>query len=376
VVRKAFRHFAALESSGGIVLFFAALFAVVLDNSPWAAHYQAYFGSPLLWINDGLMALFFLLIGLEIKREMMEGELNSLSKSLLPAIAALGGMLVPALFYVGFNYSNSHALSGWAIPTATDIAFSLAILSLLGKRIPTGLKVFLMALAIFDDIGAIIIIAIFYTHDISILLLISSGFLAGLLFLLNRMRVMNYVPYLLIGAVLWFCVLKSGVHATLAGIIVAFAIPLRNPKNPKQSPLKHWVQFLHPWVAFGVLPLFAFANAGFSFQGVSLAKIVAPLPLGIALGLLLGKPIGISGATLMASRFRLARLPREVGAFGVFGVSLVAGVGFTMSLFIAGLAFAYQESHYFAQAQLGVLAGSMLSGLTGFLVLRYIYSSR
>lgn len=379
MIGKAFRKFAKLEASAGIVLFICAFFAVILDNSPWHDAYISFFYSPLhlrfahfemaqpllLWINDGLMVLFFLLIALEIKREMLEGELNSMSKAMLPAIAALGGMVVPALIYLGFNYSDWNALAGWAIPTATDIAFSLAILSLLGKKLPSGLKIFLMALAIFDDIGAIIIIAVFYTNHISHLMLLVAGFLTGLLFLLNRLGVTRYWPYLLLGIILWFCVLKSGVHATLAGIVLAFALPFPNAKK--------LINYLHPWVAFGVLPLFAFANAGFSFQELSLAEILAPLPLGIALGLFFGKQVGISGATFLAVRSRWAELPHGVSKLGVYGVSLVAGVGFTMSLFIGSLAFGYQEGSHFNQVRLGVLAGSLISGLTGFLLLRYIY---
>ncbi len=374
MIRKAFKSFIHLEASGGIVLFIAALLAVIIANSPLVSYYQWLFNSALLHlINDGLMALFFLLIGLEIKREMMEGELNSVKKSTLPAIAALGGMLVPALIFLAFNHSNLKAIEGWAIPTATDIAFSLGILTLLGKSIPPGLKIFLMALAIFDDIGAIIIIAIFYTNHIAHWLLLVAILLGGLLFLFNRLGVTRYAPYLIVGAILWFCVLKSGVHATLAGIVLAFAIPLHDTKKPKYSPLAHLIKYLHPWVVFGVLPLFAFANAGLSFKELSWSQIIAPLPMGIALGLFLGKQIGISGATLLAVRFKWAYLPHGVKAFGIYGVSLVAGVGFTMSLFIGGLAFGAQESTHFAQVQLGVLVGSLLSGLTGFLLLRYTY---
>lgn len=387
MIGKAFRNFAKLEASSGIALFVGTVLAISFSNSPWHSLYHAFFNSPLsfnlgpihigkpllLWINDGLMSLFFFLIGMEIKREMMVGELNSLKKSILPAIAAIGGMLVPACIFIVLNRADSQMLAGWAIPTATDIAFSLAILSLLGKKIPLGLKIFLMALAIFDDIGAIIIIAIFYTGNLSLLFLLIALFFSGVLWLMNRLGVVRFELYMLVGGLLWLCVLESGVHATLAGIVAAFAIPLRDPKNPKHSPLRNLEGYLHPWVAFGILPLFAFANAGISFYSITLSEILAPLPLGIALGLFLGKQMGITGATLLAARFKWAELPHGVRALGIYGVSLVAGVGFTMSLFIGGLAFGYEEGGPFAQVRLGVLVGSLLAGLTGFLLLRYIY---
>lgn len=387
MIGKAFRNFAKLEASSGIALFIGTLLAIGFSNSPWHKVYHNFFNSPisltlgsvhigkplLLWINDGLMSLFFFLIGMEIKREMLIGELNSLRKSILPAIAAAGGMLFPACIYIVLNYADSQALAGWAIPTATDIAFSLAILSLLGKNLPSGLKVFLMALAIFDDIGAIIVIAIFYTAHLSFLFLLVGLFFCGILWLMNRLGFVRWELYMLVGGLLWLCVLESGVHATLAGIVAALAIPLHDPKHPKHSPLTSLEGYLHPWVAFGILPLFAFANAGLSFYSLSLSEILAPLPLGIALGLFLGKQIGITGSTLLAVRFKWADLPEEVTAWGIYGVSLVAGVGFTMSLFIAGLAFGYQEEGHFAQARLGVLVGSALAGLTGFLLLRYTY---
>jgi len=268
---KTFREFIHLESSGGIILFITAVLALIIDNTPWHVYYHTFFSLPmtiqlgalklskpmLLWINDGFMTIFFLLVGLEIKREMFEGELNSLKKAGLPAIAAFGGMLVPALIYLYFNHGDSVAAQGWAIPVATDIAFSLGILSLLGSRIPVSLKIFLTALAIFDDVGAIAIIAIFYTADISIYLLFAAAGLVILLMLLNRFKVTRTSPYILVGLVLWVCVLKSGVHATLAGLVIAFAIPLRDPKHPRRSPLRELEHKLHPWVAFGILPFFA-----------------------------------------------------------------------------------------------------------------------
>ncbi len=384
---KYFREFIKLESSSGVILLVAAVVAMLVDNSPLHHSYQALFNLPvtfqlgtwqlskplLLWINDGFMAVFFLLVGLEIKREMCEGELNHLSKASLPAIAAVGGMLVPAILYVYCNWGDAVALRGWAIPTATDIAFSLGLLALLGSRLPPSLKIFLTALAIFDDIGAIIIIAIFYTRHISMLLLMVALGLAAVLLLLNRLRVTRFAPYILVGTILWVCVLKSGVHATLAGIFIALVIPLRDPKNPKVSPLRDLEHKLHPWVAFGILPLFAFANAGVSFAGVSWSEVLGPVPVGIALGLFVGKQLGIWGASMLAIKTKIARMPRGASAAGIYGVAAVAGVGFTMSLFIGSLAFGATGGHYPALVRLGVIAGSLLSGLFGYLFLRIIY---
>lgn len=384
---RSVREFIKLESSGGIILFLAAMFAIIIANSPLHRLYHHFFELPftvelgmlklskpfLLWINDGLMAIFFLLVGLEIKREFLEGELNSLEKAALPAIAALGGMLVPAVIYVAFNWGQYPGLKGWAIPTATDIAFSLGILSLLRTRIPVSLKIFLTALAIFDDIGAIVIIAIFYTKTISVPLLGLAALLIVILWVLNRARVVSFVPYFLVGFILWVCVLKSGVHATLAGIVLAFAIPIKGRDNSESSPLNDLEQKLHPWVAFGVLPLFAFANAGVSFTGISMADLVAPIPAGIALGLFLGKQLGIWSATMLGVKLGLAKMPSGVNGYGIYGVSLVAGVGFTMSLFIGTLAFGGLSGAYDALVRLGVIVGSLISGFVGYIVLRYMY---
>lgn len=378
------REFIQLESSGGIVLFAMALLALIIDNSPLHTWYHHLFNTLVmvqfgefklakpffLWINDGFMAIFFLLVGLEIKREMIEGELNSFSKAILPGIAAVGGMALPALIYVFFNSGDPTAIRGWAIPTATDIAFSLGILALLGSRIPVSLKIFLTALAIFDDIGAIIVIAIFYTAHITVSLLFVALGLIWVLVILNRFKVTHMAPYFIVGVLLWICVLKSGVHATLAGIVLAFAIPLRDPKHPEQSPLRDLEHKLHPWVAFGILPLFAFANAGVSFMGMSMNDFLHPVPLGIALGLFLGKQLGIWGATFAGIKLGLARMPRGASGFSIYGVALIAGVGFTMSLFIGTLAFNQVGGHYPAMVRMGVIVGSLLSGLLGFIVLR------
>ena len=386
---RVIQNFMQLEASGGIALFFMAVLALIIDNSPASIYYHQFFSTTislqwddhaltkpvLLWINDGFMVIFFLLVGLEIKRELFEGELNSVAKALLPAIAAAGGMMVPALIYVAFNAGDSEALRGWAIPTATDIAFSLGILSLLGSRIPPSLKIFLMALAIFDDIGAVIVIAIFYTHDISLLSLSLAIVLMGVLLLMNRLRVTSYLPYFIVGIILWVCVLKSGVHATLTGIALAFAIPLRDRVRPNHLPAAELIKSLHPWVAFAILPIFAFANAGISFKGFTFQHFLGPISMGIALGLLIGKQVGIGGAAWLAIKSKIARLPAGASLAGVYGVALLGGVGFTMSLFVGTLAFEYGEavSLHAAMVRSGVLTGSLLSGILGYLLLRNVY---
>ena len=383
---RVFREFIKLESSAGIILFCTAVLALIVNNTPWHTYYEAFFQLPfsikigswglekplLLWVNDGFMAIFFLLVGLEIKYELVEGELNTFSKALLPALAAVGGMVVPALIYLAFNHANPDVMRGWAIPTATDIAFSLGILSVLGSRIPMSLKVFLTALAIFDDLGAIVVIAIFYTHQISFTMLLLSIALILILVIMNRSNVTHQAAYLIIGFILWVCVLKSGVHATLAGIFVAFAIPLKNKKNPGRSPLKALEHTLHPWVAFAILPIFAFANAGVSFSGLSFSHLFSALPLGIAAGLFFGKQIGIWGVSMLAIKCKIARFPEGMTNLGLYGVSALAGVGFTMSLFIGGLAFG--DSHEYAVfVRFGVLLGSILSGILGYFVLHFLH---
>ncbi|MCX7120839.1 MAG: Na+/H+ antiporter NhaA [Gammaproteobacteria bacterium] len=380
------RQFIKLESSSGIFLFCAALAALIIDNTSFAHFYDSFFHQPisisiaqfklekpiLHWINDGFMTLFFLLVGLEIKREILEGELNSPAKAMLPLIAAVGGMLIPIAIYLSLNYHDPIAIRGWAIPTATDTAFSLGILTLLGNRIPVSLKIFLTALAIFDDIGAIIVMAIFYSSRISWLLMCCALGLIFILILLNYYRVARLLPYLFVGVILWGCVLKSGVHATLAGIVLAFIIPMRTEKYSEKSPLQTLERKLHPWVAFGILPLFAFANAGFSFSGMGMEHFLSPIPIGIALGLFLGKQMGIWSATMLAVRCGVSPLPKEMTPLGLYGLSLIAGVGFTMSLFIGTLAF-HAGLHYAAFVRVGVIFGSLFSGFLGYWVLRRAY---
>ncbi|AWK86501.1 Na+/H+ antiporter NhaA [Azospirillum thermophilum] len=378
----AIRKFLELEAAGGILLVLAALVAMVLANSPGSPLYSGFLATPvavqvgalaiakplLLWINDGLMAVFFLLVGLEIKREMLEGELSSLSSAGLPAIAALGGMIMPAAVYLAINWGNPATTAGWAIPAATDIAFALGVLALLGTRAPASLKLFLLALAIMDDLGAIVIIALFYTADLSLAALGLAGVGLAVLFAMNRMGVTRIAAYVLVGVFLWVCVLKSGVHATLAGVATAFAIPLRTAGGERQaSPLHHLEHTLHPWVAFGILPLFAFANAGVPLTGLTPASLLAPVPLGIALGLFLGKQIGVMGFTWVAIRLGLGRLPEGASWVQFYGMSLLTGIGFTMSLFIGGLAFSGDE--YAAAVRIGVLSGSILCAVAGYLVL-------
>ncbi len=383
-IREFLRH----EATAGLLLMSTAALALVLDNSPLAGLYDGLIATPvvvqvgeleidkplLLWINDGLMAVFFLLVGLEIKREVLEGELSSRSQIMLPGIAAIGGMAVPAAVYVAINWQDPVLLDGWAIPAATDIAFALGILALLGSRVPVALKVFLLALAILDDLGAIIIIALYYTSNLSLASLAVAGVGATALIVLNRLRVLRLAPYILIGIVMWVGVLKSGVHATLAGVVLAMAIPLRNGEPGEEPPLKRLEHALHPWVAFGVLPAFAFANAGVPLAGLSLQSFLEPMPLGILLGLFLGKQLGVFGAVWLGVRAGLCRLPSGVTWLQIYGIALLAGIGFTMSLFIGTLAFA--DPAYSAGIRLGVLGGSILSACLGYAVLRFALSER
>ena len=381
--------FLQLEAAGGLVLMAAAALAVVIGNSPLAGYYAAWLDLPLeirigafgiakpllLWINDGLMAVFFFLVGMELKREVVEGHLSSLRRASLPAFAALGGMIAPAAFYVALNWDDAAALRGWAIPTSTDIAFALGILSLLGSRVPTALKAFLLSVAIFDDLAAIVVIAVFYTASLSAGSLVMAALLVVGLAFLNRSGVMRPGAYVLIGIALWVAVLKSGVHATLAGVALAMFIPLRVPKgtvaSPSSEPLLHHLEHaLHPWVAFGVLPVFAFANAGVSIVGLSIRDTLHPVPLGIVLGLFLGKQIGILVTCWLATRLRLASLPEAVGWRQLYGAALLCGIGFTMSLFIASLAFEQDDSAYRGLERLGILIGTLVSGLFGYFVLR------
>lgn len=367
-------RFCAAEAAGGVVLMVAAAVALIVANSPLADDYFAslhwYVGGLSLghWINDGLMAIFFLLVGLEIKREMAVGQLASWGDRALPGLAALGGMLVPALLYALVNRHDSQTLAGWAIPAATDIAFALGVLSLLGSRVPASLKVFLSALAILDDLGAVLIIALFYTSDLSTTMLLAAAGLVAVLFLLNRLKVTALLPYLLVGALLWFCMLRSGIHATLAGVILALFIPLGDTEADDASPLLKLESALHPWVAFLIVPLFGFANAGVSLAGMSPANLLDPVPLGVTLGLFLGKQIGISLMAVLAIRSGLARLPEGASWLQLYGVALLCGIGFTMSLFIGALAFP-GAPFLVDEVKIGVLLGSLLSALAGIAVL-------
>ncbi|MBZ9676439.1 Na+/H+ antiporter NhaA [Mesorhizobium sp. ES1-1] len=372
------RAFLDGEAAGGIILMAAAALALIVANSPLAETYftalHAYLGplSVSHWINDGLMAVFFLLVGLEIKREMLDGQLSSWSRRALPGIAAAGGMLVPALVYVAINRGNTAALSGWAIPTATDIAFALGVLSLLGSRVPASLKIFLTALAIIDDLGAVIIIAIFYTNGLSLAYLGAAFVVIALLALLNRMRVMTLLPYLVLGVVLWVLVLKSGVHATLAGVALALTIPLQRTAGTghdlDRSPLHRLEHGLHKIVPFVVIPIFGFANAGVSLAGLSPSALVEPLTLGVAAGLVVGKLVGVFGSSALAIRFGLADLPANATWSHMVGISLLCGIGFTMSLFIGLLAFAGDVALQDA-VKVGILAGSFIAAILGAVVL-------
>jgi len=382
---SALRAFLQHEASGGYVLMAAAALALVIANTPLAGAYFAVLGhhlgfaigplsldeSVLHWINDGLMAVFFLLVGLEIKREVLDGQLSRPSRIILPGLAALGGVAVPALIYLIFNAANPESRSGWAIPSATDIAFALGVLALLGDRVPTSLKIFLTAIAIMDDLAAIVIIAIFYTAQLHLMALaVSAAILMGLV-VLNRRGVTALWPYLLGGLLLWFFVLESGVHATLAGVALAMVIPLRkSPACPDDvtSPLHRLEHALHKPVAFVIVPLFGFANAGLSFTGVSLANLLDPVPLGVALGLFVGKQVGVFFTAWAIVRLGWADMPKYASTGQLYGVAVLCGIGFTMSLFIGNLAF--RQAHLVDETKIGVLAGSLASALLGMLILR------
>ncbi|EGA64433.1 Na+/H+ antiporter NhaA [Vibrio brasiliensis] len=368
------RDFFKMESAGGILLVIAAAIAMTIANTSLNDAYQGFlhtyvFGMSVShWINDGLMAVFFLLIGLEVKRELLEGALKSKETAIFPAIAAVGGMLAPALVYIMFNYGDAQAIQGWAIPAATDIAFALGIMALLGKRVPVSLKVFLLALAIIDDLGVVVIIALFYTGDLSTSALAVGFAMTAALFILNAKKVTKLTPYMIVGAILWFAVLKSGVHATLAGVVIGFAIPLQGKKG-EHSPLKHMEHALHPYVAFGILPLFAFANAGISLEGVSMDGLTSMLPLGIALGLLIGKPLGIFSFSWLAVKSGVAKLPEGINFVHIFAVSVLCGIGFTMSIFISSLAFGTVNVEFDTYARLGILMGSTTAAVLGYFLL-------
>jgi len=379
--RELIEEFFRLEAAGGIVLVIAAIVALLWANTPWRELYADLLHIPvvvqfgalrldkplLLWINDALMAVFFLLVGLEIKREVVQGELSSMRQAALPCIAALGGMLGPALIYSLINWGDPVAMRGWPIPAATDIAFAVGVLALLGARAPSTLKIFLLALAIIDDLGAIVIIALFYTEDLSLLSL-SLG-LAGLvaLIVLNLAGVRRIAPYVLVGILVWICVLKSGVHATLAGVALGFAIPLRGSDKGAEPPLRRLEHMLHPWVTYGILPVFAFANAGVSLAGLSLNSLLEPVTLGVALGLFLGKQLSVFGITWIAVQLGIGEKPAGASWLQLYGMSVLTGIGFTMSLFIGTLAFEAPENN--VAVQLGVLCASVACGAAGYLVL-------
>ncbi len=368
------KSFFKLESAGGILLVIAAAIAMIVANSSFASMYETvlhtYIGGMSVshWINDGLMAVFFLLIGLEVKRELLEGALKSKETAIFPAIAAVGGMLAPALVYSAFNIDNPEALSGWAIPAATDIAFALGIMALLGKRVPVSLKVFLLALAIIDDLGVVVIIALFYTADISVIALAVAAAMIGALYLLNVKHISKIYLYLIIGFILWLSVLQSGVHATLAGVILGFAIPLKNKDNDG-SPLKSMEHALHPYVSFIILPIFAFANAGISLEGITVDSLTTALPLGVAFGLILGKPLGIFSFSYISVKLGIAKLPEGINMKHIFAVSVLCGIGFTMSIFISSLAFGSVYPEFDKLARLGILMGSTTAAIIGYMML-------
>jgi len=380
---KPFKWFFQLEAASGLVLLIAAIIALVISNSSLSNLYfdtlNQYlfiginnFGLKLSvhhWINDLLMAIFFFFVTLEIKREFIQGELSNLKKALLPIIGAVGGMVVPALVYFFINLGNSETLNGWAIPSATDIAFSLGILSLLGSRVPISLKVFLTALAIIDDLGAILIIAFFYSGDLSIsyLSLILISYI--LLLTLNKFGVKKFIPYLIIGAFMWFFTYKSGIHATIAGVLLASTIPHRI-KEKDFSLLIKLEHAISPYVAFMIMPIFAFANAGVSLEGLSLTSLLEPVPLGILLGLFVGKQVGVMVVSFIAVKFGVAQMPDKSSWLSLYGVSILTGVGFTMSLFVGNLAFA-ENIQYIDGVKIGVLAGSLLSTVFGYFILLY-----
>lgn len=375
-------NFFKLESAGGITLILAATLALILANSPFQEYYTLLLDTPvalqigaleiakplLLWINDGLMAVFFFLVGLELKRELIDGELSDIRNIVLPGVGAIGGMLVPALIYVYFNIDDPAAISGWAIPAATDIAFALGILTLLGSRVPTSLKIFLTSLAIFDDIGAIIIIAVFYTSKISMLALIVVACCIPILAYFNKRNIESKSMYIIVGVIMWVAMLKSGVHATLAGVILAMFIPMQS-KDKSHSPLKSMEHDLHSVVAFVILPIFAFANAGINLSGVGVEQLLHSVPVGIALGLFLGKQLGIFSLCWLAIKLKMTQLPKGMSWTSLYGTAVLCGVGFTMSLFIGSLAFEESGGIAIFDERLGIILGSLASGIFGYFLL-------
>ena len=380
------KEFLRLETSGAILLLAGTILGLIFANSPFVSLYNSFLDVPvavqlgqlkiakplLLWINDGLMAVFFFLVGLELKREFLEGELSNMSQVIMPLLGAVGGMVVPALVYLYFNYNDPEGIKGWAIPAATDIAFALGILAAFGSRAPLSLKIFLTTLAIFDDIGAIIIIALFYSANISLISLIFAAVVFIALFIINKRGVVSLTPYIVLGVILWVAVLKSGVHATLAGVILAFFIPMYDNKTDKDeahSPLVRLEHDLHPTVAYFILPVFAFANAGVSLSGITLSSFLDPIPLGIAGGLIVGKQIGIFGFCYAGVKMGFAKLPEGATWLTVYGISLVCGIGFTMSLFISSLAFENSGPEYITESRIGILFGSIVAAVLGYFIL-------
>ncbi len=373
------------EAAGGILLMIAALLAIILANSPLSSYYLSFIDMPvvikigvleinkpwLLWVNDGLMAVFFFLIGLELKREFLEGELSDKKKIILPGLGAIGGMAIPALIYVMFNIDDPVAVNGWAIPAATDIAFALGVLALLGSRVPNSLKIFLTSLAIFDDIGAIVIIAIFYTSNLSVTALAIAGVSTIFLYFLNKRGIVEKSPYIIIGIIMWVALLKSGVHATLAGVVVALFIPMNSKDGSGESPLKSLEHDLHYAVAFFILPIFAFCNAGINFINASSEQVLHDVPLGIALGLFFGKQIGVFGFCWLGIKLKLVSLPKDFSLLSLYGISALCGIGFTMSLFIGSLAFSGSEANMIVDERIGIVIGSLASGVLGYLILNY-----
>jgi len=378
ILRKFFR----LKSAAGILLLLAAIAAIVVENSFLSDSYSKLLHSSISfkisnfaidkdlhhWINDGLMAIFFLLVGLEIKRELIQGHLSTRQQFSLPAVAAIGGITVPAIIYISLNFGNDVTTNGWAIPTATDIAFALGVVTLLGDRVPISLKVTLVAIAIIDDLMAIIIIATFYTSDVSIYYLLLAAVATSVLFLLNKKQIKKLSPYVILGILLWMFVLKSGIHASLAGVLLAQFIPLNSKDSSSHSPLQNLEHSIAPWVNFSILPIFAFANAGVSFSGMKLNLLWDPVTLGIILGLFFGKQIGVMLFTYVGSLLKVCKLPSDISWAQYYGLSLVTGIGFTMSLFIGSLAFTDPE--YQTSVRLGVLIASLLAGILGYLTLR------
>jgi len=390
---RALVEFFRLEAAGGITLILAAGLALVAANSPWHDGYEALRGFPLrigigdfaiakpllLWINDGLMAIFFLLVALEIKREALSGQLAGREQLVLPLVCASAGVVVPALLFTALNHGDAAAMRGWAVPTATDIAFALGVLALLGPRVPVGMKLLLSTIAVVDDLIAILIIAIFYSHGMSFAALGLAALVLAAMWLLGRSRVLALWPYLLLGVVLWLCVLKSGVHATLAGVATGLMIPHVDKSNAvpdevEHSPLETLEHALHPWVAYSILPVFAFANAGLVLHGMEMGDAFQALPLGIALGLVAGKPLGIVGAALLMRRMGWARLPEGMDGRALVGLGVLCGIGFTMSLFIASLA--YHEPVRYDASVLGILGASVVSAVAGFVWLRAVLPAR